>query len=168
MNPHNLATQIQFRIKPGQAGAVANQGTAIAGPGLTSKNANFNIANCGFTYQARLRYQCEPSVFSPWKFRNSIPTSCSNKQTSGLTNEVEIYPNPASDNLMMVYRSVFEEEVGIRIYDMVGKTYRNEERQMHEGENLVTFNVEGLQSGVYFLEVQSLTGKVVKEFVVAK
>ena len=51
---------------------------------------------------------------------------------------------------------------------MVGKTYRNEERQMHEGENLVTFNLEGLQSGVYFLEVQSVTGKVVKELVVAK
>ena len=67
-------------------------------------------------------------------------------------------------NLMMVY----EEQVRIRIYDIVGKTYRNEQREMHEGENLVTFNLEGLQSGVYFLEVQSVVGKVVKEFVVAK
>ena len=68
-SPGALTTQIQSRVKPGQNGAMADNRNSFSPAGALTKTFPYNTANCGYTYQARVRHICsaDNSLKSPWK-----------------------------------------------------------------------------------------------------
>lgn len=74
--------------------------------------------------------------------------------------EVSIYPNPAKDVLMMENASglTFEE---IKMTDVSGKVIFTERGKGKQKD--YRFNVRHLSAGVYFLEIQTPSGRIVKQ-----
>jgi hypothetical protein len=146
-------TQIQIRAKSNQPGCAANNRTAIAGANSTTKNIDFNNANCGCTYQARLRYRCYNSggitVNSQWKFRNNIPTTCLRLGDSEFENGIELFPNPASENLNLEVVIDKNEYLTVAVYNSLGAKVIHNEFDGMMGHNLYSLNISDLASGVY-------------------
>jgi expansin len=70
--------------------------------------------------------------------------------------EINIFPNPATNQLLVNYNLIDNAEVSITVFDMLGKKVISiaDEKQF-VGEINKTINVEGLQKGVYFLKVNA-------------
>ena len=168
-NPQNLLTQLQYRIKPNQAGSVPDMGTRIASAGETSKSFNIQADNCGLQYQARVRYQCAGNTFGDWKFKTFNTVACGNKLASPEAfATIDLYPNPADDQILLHYNSIMEERVQIEIFDMLGKRLLQKEEQVMKGENVVFFDLSEFVSGVYIMQVKGIDGEVLKRFVVER
>ncbi len=81
-------------------------------------------------------------------------------------NSILIYPNPAKTETNILVQLYGESEVGIRIYDSVGRLVYSEQESQHQAfvRNL---DLKGLASGVYHVVVQIdskiLNGRLVKD-----
>lgn len=78
------------------------------------------------------------------------------ENTLTLTNDVRIYPNPASNYLLVDSRVPAHQ---IRLFDIVGK-------QIHafpevSGEGLISFDVSKLERGMYLLLIDKTTYKII-------
>jgi hypothetical protein len=62
---------------------------------------------------------------------------------------LEIYPNPAHDNLII---SAQQNVSAIRVIDMLGKTVITRDT---ENEKFITLDVSSLPPGVYFVKVNA-------------
>jgi hypothetical protein len=78
------------------------------------------------------------------------------------SNTIEVYPNPAQDQVNVVLD--YEGLTSVRIYDMNGKVVFSTEV---EQSNILPINIENLQQGIYFLQVinngNSYSQKIVKQ-----
>lgn len=74
-----------------------------------------------------------------------------------LTNDWEtvVYPNPASDEVNVVFYSQFSREVTVSVSDVSGKRLLNQEKQVNSGTNKITLDLKQLPKGVYVIELQS-------------
>lgn len=72
---------------------------------------------------------------------------------------VEIYPNPATDNLVIDITKV-DGSKSVKLVDMLG-------RVVFEAANENTLNVEmsNLNKGMYFVHIQSESGNLIKSVV---
>ena len=71
--------------------------------------------------------------------------------------QVEVYPNPASDNVAIVAPSTFRMSA-IEIYDVLGNSAVHMEHDFSKMKNL-QLDVSDFAAGVYTLKVVSVTGK---------
>ena len=75
------------------------------------------------------------------------------KQRVSVENSIQIYPNPITDNSVLVIPSALRnEDVRIRIYDLFGREVK--QMDIPKGVKSVSFNKEGLSSGIYFMSIQ--------------
>ena len=81
---------------------------------------------------------------------------------------IDLYPNPADDQILLHYNSIMEERVQIEIFDMLGKRLLQKEEQVMKGENVVFFDLSEFVSGVYIMQVKGIDGEVLKRFVVER
>jgi hypothetical protein len=87
---------------------------------------------------------------------------------SGNDQIVRMYPQPATDQLNISYRSYTEGMVTITIRDMNGKTVQKDTRAIQDGSQTIAVNTSPLRSGVYLVTItdknfQSSTQKFIKE-----
>jgi len=59
------------------------------------------------------------------------------------------YPNPFSGSTQINYTTHKEEPIAFTVYDMVGKMVYQQNYHSNAGTNSITFNAEGLSSGMY-------------------
>jgi hypothetical protein len=67
---------------------------------------------------------------------------------------LEVFPNPASENIMV--RVILNEKTSmqVNIYDLAGKLVRTEKTgELQKGENKLQFNLSGIMGGTYLLQV---------------
>jgi endoglucanase len=76
-----------------------------------------------------------------------------------LNQNIEIYPNPAGDNLTINLSKV-EGRKSIRIVDMVGRVIAESTE-----ENTVNVKMTDLNRGMYFVEIQTEAGSIVKSVI---
>ena len=76
-----------------------------------------------------------------------------------MTKELSIYPNPANDKLFITTEMNVEE---IAIYDIYGRTMR---QQVNETTSQQVVDVENLKSGIYFINIKTDNGNIVKRFI---
>jgi len=79
-----------------------------------------------------------------------------------------IYPNPASNHVLVQFSSEENEKITIRLIDMMGKTVYLEELPTVIGVNKKEINLENLPVGVYHLSLEKQgalfrKGKIVVE-----
>ena len=77
-----------------------------------------------------------------------------------IENSLSIYPNPAADNLTLNYFSVNEEQVNLRIFDLLGKTEFVQQKTVVTGDNYFTVDVTNFAKGLYFVEVSGNESRI--------
>jgi len=86
------------------------------------------------------------------------------KMSTGFLN---VFPNPAGDNIKLNFRTEQCVSAGIEIIDVFGKTvYRESEQKFAPGSHEMEINTSALKGGVYFVKMEgnniSLSKKIVK------
>ncbi|TAL69732.1 MAG: T9SS type A sorting domain-containing protein [Bacteroidetes bacterium] len=69
------------------------------------------------------------------------------------TNEIKIYPNPASDEFRLRFHSPIETTVQLNVFDLLGNCVLSQSLQSTEGTNEKTINCEKLPQGYYYVKI---------------
>ncbi|MCF8460853.1 MAG: zinc-dependent metalloprotease [Flavobacteriales bacterium] len=81
--------------------------------------------------------------------------------------DISIYPNPTSEVLNVNFTLNESSEIGFSIVDVLGKTLLSvPEKDVVSGSNNFQFDVDALESGVYFLQIKSSGIKSTKRFII--
>ena len=88
-----------------------------------------------------------------------------NQAPEGLNN-LAIYPNPSEDELNVHFSIPSNNDVLIKIQDIVGKTEQSQTIKAIEGSNLVLLDTQSLSSGIYFLNIQIGNSSKTVQFIV--
>ena len=78
-------------------------------------------------------------------------------ELSVVNSHISVYPNPTTGQLVIENGELKIENV--EIYDVLGRKQNAESRK---GENTVTMDISGLASGIYFLKIDNVVVKVIK------
>ncbi|MES1225883.1 MAG: T9SS type A sorting domain-containing protein, partial [Bacteroidota bacterium] len=88
----------------------------------------------------------------------SVVTAVSDITVS--TNEIRIFPNPASEQTVVSYTIPLSADVALRLFDMSGRMIQTiEKKNQFAGRHSETLNCSSLQKGVYLVEIK--TGSVI-------
>jgi hypothetical protein len=90
-----------------------------------------------------------------------------NEKTANITGAPKIYPNPATNNVSVVYNLSKASNVTLGIYNMVGQQLMTTSKYINAGEVNVALNIEKLPQGIYFIKSnignETYTNKLVVE-----
>ena len=77
-----------------------------------------------------------------------------------------IFPNPTSDNLNVVFQAYEASHVTILVHDQLGKRVKETIKMLDVGDNLFTLDVTDLKQGFYYMTlIGSYDDKVVLKFI---
>jgi PKD repeat protein len=103
------------------------------------------------------------AAFYQLEYLNCKPSSVSRVMSSF---NVNIYPNPARDNVTLEVSLAKNEEVQVQVFNMAGRQQMEKRFAGLEGDNLLELNLSNLNNGVYIIHIYSggnqFAGKVVK------
>jgi hypothetical protein len=110
---------------------------------------------------------------SPWLTDTLSPdTSSTTSQPLRLVPDQiasEVYPNPFNSTALISYSVPRAGEVKVSIFDITGRLVRLLEDRMEEaGEHQVTWNAEGMASGIYFAKLQTAGQSVTRKTVLLR
>lgn len=77
-----------------------------------------------------------------------------------------IYPNPADDELSVRFQLGADAPVSLEIMDIRGRLIRQIPLYGKTGANVAMLDIEGLEAGMYFLNISSAGKRVTHEFIV--
>jgi len=80
---------------------------------------------------------------------------------------VTIYPNPASEMTNIAVNSNISEDVTISIYNTIGQLISTQKAKFVQGENKIELNTADFANGIYNIEFQSKSGKLVQKLTVS-
>jgi len=83
------------------------------------------------------------------------------------TASISVFPNPATDVMMVNFTATENTAYTFNVVDMLGKVVATDRFDAASGENTYRLNVSNITPGVYMLEVKGATTEMVK-FVVTK
>ncbi len=132
----------------------------------TSIPANFSLPTIpGNVYQWKVRSQCPSAgaiTNSAWSPNNNFTAlACRLGDEENLieeTSTLEVYPNPASNELTIV---AFSDDAKVTIMDISGKIVL-EETMMNYTK---VISIEQLNNGIYFIKIESGDRSEIKKFV---
>lgn len=82
-----------------------------------------------------------------------------------VSNEVNVFPNPANDKVHIQFSTSKSEDVIIRLVDLTGRQIQSAIMTTEAGENTFAFDVMQLPKGIYLMELNSAENRAVKRFV---
>ncbi|MDD2278304.1 MAG: T9SS type A sorting domain-containing protein, partial [Bacteroidales bacterium] len=84
------------------------------------------------------------------------------------SDELKLWPNPAANQLNLLYHSNINQRVSITLFDISGKQLSTIYNGVaHDGENTVEWNIPNhIKSGVFIVVVQAENGRTVKRVVI--
>ncbi len=122
----------------------------------------YSGANSTTCYRLRINAGATPYRLSS---DENIEGNINLEKTIGFE-EVNLFPNPASNMLNVNYFIDNTATVNISVLDMLGKSILNEQLNSEEGFNQTSLDMNNLNSGIYFLKMQQNDQVVVKKFIV--
>jgi hypothetical protein len=85
------------------------------------------------------------------------------------TIEVELNPNPASDNAELHYSLPSQDLVDVAIYDMLGrKVAQVQHGTLPRGSGVIPLDLRAIPNGRYFVRLSTLGDRVTRELVIAR
>jgi hypothetical protein len=163
-----FSTQVQYRIKPGQAGSVPDNGSFVVS-GSNSATFDIDSSNCGFFYQARLKHVCsiDSLLKSNWKHVPVIPTSSCNRQSNISEPSIFLAPNPVSEVLSVMLKNSFGKNMRLEIINIQGQVVWTKSIGFQDGESrMFKIGVENWPAGMYILRTFEHTLNSGRKFVV--
>ncbi len=98
-----------------------------------------------------------------YKYHQIVPDFIS---TSEIFEQVNIYPNPASEMVSIDFESKEGSQVSIILFDINGKIISTSEYQSVSGSNKVQLNVSNQATGIYFIQLKTSEGSVFKKITI--
>ncbi len=83
-------------------------------------------------------------------FSDVVAVNCNNKD-----NVIQLYPNPATDQLNITFYQFNKEEILIEYVDMLGKIVASENYSTTKGFNKIESSILNLPNGIYYLKIKS-------------
>jgi hypothetical protein len=79
---------------------------------------------------------------------------------------LNIYPNPASDRLNVLFESETDETIDIRLVSLTGQVFLKEVVEGSAGNYHAMLDVKDCPGGIYFLELVSPSSKLVRKVMI--
>jgi len=80
---------------------------------------------------------------------------------------INLYPNPAQDNINLEFGSTQSFEASAKIVDLTGKTVMSlGNLRVKGGLNTLTANISNLNKGIYLMVVEGSKGRISQRFIV--
>jgi hypothetical protein len=87
------------------------------------------------------------------------------EELSGL-NQVELYPNPASDKVNLSFLSASAQKANMIITNQLSQTVEKNEVILQEGSNLLEIATREYANGIYFINLETENGKLTRKLVI--
>jgi hypothetical protein len=78
-----------------------------------------------------------------------------------LTNNIQVYPNPAKEEINIQTSGFFNMNTSIRVYDAAGKQVLETKLQIPQ----TTIDISGLDKGIYFIKILNGNGEFVEKLI---
>jgi endonuclease I len=79
---------------------------------------------------------------------------------------VVLAPNPNNGNFVLNYTASKNQNVAVKLYDLVGRIVYNSELPVNSGNNSINMNINGLTKGIYIFEFVTSTGKQTQKLII--
>ncbi len=89
-------------------------------------------------------------------------------QESVISEDLLLYPNPASNTVTVSFNSVASEDVEISIYDLTGRMVNTGIFKAAEGVNASVINVSNLSKGIYIVALKNADDLLTKKLIIDK
>ncbi|MFY9310492.1 MAG: M43 family zinc metalloprotease [Bacteroidia bacterium] len=84
-----------------------------------------------------------------------------------ISNSIQLFPNPASDQVNIAFNLNSTREMNISIINLLGQTiYTAGKQTFYSGENTITLDVKGLSPGSYFVAVSHDNNSIKKSLII--
>ena len=90
-----------------------------------------------------------------------------NTAVSAVSNLV-VFPNPATDYISGTFASAIDDNINLRVFDMLGRTIQSQQVSVTEGLNKFTLDLNALSDGIYFIELRNSSERIVNKFILEK
>jgi len=80
---------------------------------------------------------------------------------------VNLYPNPATNSVNLLYNLTNAAKVNVRIFNLIGQELSTFEKELPAGINSLNINLENYKQGVYFVK-STIQGKLVTKKLVVE
>jgi len=90
------------------------------------------------------------------------------KESDILKNDINIYPNPASDNITISFSNTELSKMSISIYNSLGIEIKRFDEKELLGKSAINFSTESFPTGVYYCVLNYGTKKISRSFVVLR
>jgi hypothetical protein len=181
----NLPTSGRYQLKWGPVlGAVGYQvnggpipALGAVSPQLGQFNTTFLVPYAqlvpGATYRWGVRAGCGPSgpPLTPLSVFDTFasPTARLAEMTEAI-NEVrslDLYPNPATDLVVLEYNSNLDGDAIVRVFDVTGRVVMTERATVYAGPNVIRYDLD-LTPGLYIMEMEQGDEKISAKFTVTE
>ena len=128
----------------------------VSNPTYTDKDLEYNTEYCYTVSSVRNETESEKS--------EEVCAKTLGEAIEELASSINIYPNPVEDELFVVTEMNVEE---VAIYDVYGRLCCRDASNASTSNSMDTFNVsvQDLKAGVYFINIKTDGGNIVKRFV---
>lgn len=89
-----------------------------------------------------------------------MPLNVGIKENKGNSSTFDLYPNPATNSVNLLFNLSNAEKVNVRIYNVVGQELNSFEKELPYGNNSLNVNLANYKPGVYFVK-STVQGKVI-------
>lgn len=116
------------------------------------------------TTKARIMIEAVGNVFFDINNSDITITASTGLNESGVEGEIiNAYPNPFSDNITWNMSGKYRGAFSARLTDVSGREIYNASFEKHEAAFQQVIDVAGLSKGVYFLQIETLSGRAVSK-----
>jgi hypothetical protein len=137
-------------------------GGTYSGPGVS--NGNFNAVNAGIGTHL-LSYTYTANGCTAMATQNITVDTCTGIEESEISSATVIYPNPATDKVMVKVPFIGPNTVIVKIMDAQGKVVVEQNYKNVLGEFKEIFNLKAQTKGIYLLYIVTDKEKVTKRIV---
>ncbi|MFK7907216.1 MAG: T9SS type A sorting domain-containing protein, partial [Chitinophagales bacterium] len=146
-----------------------------------------------FTSNTQLRFRCDASGNSDWVHIDDVHIKgCSSSNNPIVYNnntgnhfskqgetilldkeknnegKMTVFPNPASNELMVKYEAAENTKVSVELYSLEGKKVGTQSIEALKGENTIRLNTSQLPTGMYLLKVNESNRHLSKRVVISR
>ncbi len=152
--PGAVACQVQGKRLPSGPQPSVN----IASAPINTTNVPFSVAGSGTTWTWRVRCACSvsPTIaagpFSSYGDTFSIPVA---REANMLDLDLSLFPNPVADQLNLSFQAESDGMGTVTLYDLVGRVVLVQELAWASGAVQLPLNLQGLDNGLYLVEVRA-------------
>ncbi|MFI5135750.1 MAG: T9SS type A sorting domain-containing protein, partial [Chitinophagales bacterium] len=99
---------------------------------------------------------------------DSIPDIATTVQNTSILDSYSVFPNPASENVVIKYSLSVSATINIEVDDVLGNKLLQTENEQPEGESHMSINVASLPAGIYMMKIQAGNEMVSQRIVVMR